>query len=216
MLALDGGLELWSVGPDAQEKLRDVPYDDIDGAALTLRSRLSPASLLAAKEADSQMTLFPTDVAGLLRRARASTRSRLQGRVEVAMTLATDRAQHEIAEREGLDRASRLVIGAMAALMISDKLEPVRSNVESEILQSAASRYPSYFGWTSHLGADERSTLRELVRELGRDINYAGLDPAVVSQVYESALVTTAIREDLGIYYTPPELAKAVLEQVPV
>lgn len=216
VLALDDGLELWWVGPDAQEKLRDVRYDDLEGAAIALRPRLSPTLIRAAKETESQMSMFPADVAGLLRRARWSTRSRLQARVELAMTLATSRAKHGIDEPEHLDRASRLVIGAMAALMISDKLEPSRSDIESVVVDTAVARYPSYFEWTRGLELDEVATLRDLVSELGRDITYASLDPAVVSHVYESALVTAAVREDLGIYYTPPELAKAVLEQLPI
>jgi SAM-dependent methyltransferase len=216
IVARDDGLELWWVGVDAQEKLRDVRYDDVDGAAVALRPRLSPASVRAAKDADSQMGLFPTDVAALLRRARWSTRTRLQARVEIAMDLATTRAVHEIDGPEGLDRASRLVIGAMAALMISDKLEPARSPSESVVIETAAKRYPSYFGWTRALDADDRATLGALVNELGRDISYAGLDPAVVAHVYVTALVSAAAREELGIYYTPPELAKAVLEQLPI
>ena len=216
VLALDDGLELWSVGPDDQVKLRNVPYDEIDEAAIALRPGLEPAAVLAAKQADAQLALFPTDVAGLLRRARSATASRLQLRVELAMTLASDRTVHAVDGAEDLDRASRLVIGAIAALMISDKQEPNRPKDESTVLRAAASRYPRFFGWVKDLGAAERGTLGQLVSELGRDITYAGLDPAVVSHVYESALVTAASRKDLGIFYTPPELAEAVLEQLPV
>ena len=101
-----------------------------------------------------------------------------------------------------LDRASRLVIGSIAALMIADKLEGGRPAAEAQLWTSASARYPNYFGWLDTLTSAEIVTLNGVLDHLGRDVTYTGLDPAVVSHVYETALVSEASRRDLGIFYS--------------
>jgi predicted RNA methylase len=213
VLALDDKLELWWVGPTDEVKLSDVRYDAVPEGAAALRSRLDPTAVVAAKQAEAQLALFPIDVSGLLQHARHASASRLQVRVESAMTRATAAG---VETAEDLDRASRLVIGTMAALMIADKLEQRRPSSGAAIWKTASSRYPHYFNWLEVVTADETNLLADLLDDLGRDVTYTGLDPVVVSHVYETALVSAASRKDLGIFYTPPDLASAILDHLPI
>lgn len=216
MIAGDEGVELWAIeAADRQERLDHLPYAELRDPPPEVRRRLDPEAVTAAKRISGQLSLFPSDVADLLRQARASTSSRLQARVELALELALGRAG-KVEHAEQMDRSSRLVVGAMAALMVNDKFRDIRPPASGAVLTNAAARFPGYFDWVEHLPEREQRTLELVVSELARDITYASLDPAIVSHVYEAALVTEASRRDLGIYYTPPDLARAVLRHLPI
>jgi len=121
-----------------------------------------------------------------------------------------------LAEEEGAERlveASRIVIGALAALMVRDKFD--LSVTGSELFVAARQHFPGYFDWLERLDSISEDRLVELLRILGEGVNYEGLDPSVVSEVYERAVVSQSERLRLGIFYTPPDLARQVAAHVP-
>jgi hypothetical protein len=76
------------------------------------------------------------------------------------------------------------------------------------IIDAAEQRFPSYFRWLNNVSNADREALDLVVGYLSGQVNFASLEPAMVSDVYERALINTSRRREQGTYYTPPELAK--------
>jgi SAM-dependent methyltransferase len=217
-LADEQGIDLWSIGTSGRrEHLQRLAFDALDDLPGRLTDQLGPRNLLAAKRSVYQPALFPTDVAGLLQEARNESASRLIQVVEgAASQLTTERLPANVKVEPGtIARISRLLVGAMAALMVSDKVVVDRDQSPEVVLERAVQRFESYFNWTRDLTDEDRRDLLWTIDELGRDVSYAGLDPTVVASVYESAILDTASRASFGVFYTPPALAGRILSQLP-
>jgi predicted RNA methylase len=220
-LARDGEIELWSVGArEKRERLHSFPYEELDQLPEGLADALGPRSVLSAKRSFfHQQALFRSDVSELLSEARSDSESRLITVVEAeALRLIGSRApSSRAADQAQIARVSRLLVGAMATLMVTDKLalKPERGPADVS-LAYARERFPDYFAWTGALVEAEHEELLTTIESLGREVSYAGLDPAVAATVYESAILDSASRRKFGIYYTPPELAAKVMAAVPV
>jgi predicted RNA methylase len=218
-IASANSVDIWAVDAGGNhEKLHELRYEDIGNPPSALVRELGPRSLTAAKEGVYQPALFPADVGCLLQEARKSSASRLISLVEnTASDLGSKDALRTLqAKHDEVSRVSRLLIGAMAALMVSDKVLVDRAQSAERILIRAEERFPNYFQWTSELAAHEKDDLLDTINRLGQDVSYAGLDPSVVAAVYETAILDTAKRADFGVFYTPPELARKILSQIPI
>ncbi len=209
LIAADDGLDLWKVGatPDADALLGrgDQPRE----LAGRFAGISNPESLLSAKQG-RQLTLFPVE-ASLLARARRGSSDLLSELVQEAMLLAIgDRRTLSAGEWQ---EVTRLVVQALAALVVRDKFELQASGLK--VLDAASARFPDFFK-PSHL-LDQRvaAGLADALGVLERGVNYRGVDSAVVSRVYENTVVSTAARTKQGIYYTPPELADRIAATVP-
>lgn len=203
-------MQVWTVGPETTGAyLRaEIEYSGLDATHGRLRAELSPRSLLQAKRATRQLSLFPVDV-GLLTRARQQSAARLAALLEDAMQM----AQTEVTRPDPL-LVSRLVLAASGALMIRDKLG-LSAPSASEALALAQASYPKFFGWTSEIDTDAQRALLSVAEVLQRDVNFASVDPTVISEIYESAFVDSETRARLGIHYTPLELARQVMRHLP-
>jgi hypothetical protein len=223
-IAGDASIDIWKVGvaPEADEPMHSLTYGEssIQGR---LRSALRSDRLLAAKDPNPQMSLI-AESDDLLAYARRVTTNVLSDRVSVAMqhaltrlraprdsTVPSVRAQKP--REDPARRASGLVVGAVAALMVADKTGPHGDPSEFDV---ARSQYPTYFSWLSDLTERECEVLGEVRGVLREDLNYEPLDATVVSGVYEQVMADRPERKRLGIFYTPPWLARRVMERVPI
>ncbi len=183
-------MRIWSVSSDKAEAqwLADVQYAGLDATQDRLRSDLAPQALLSAKRTARQLTLFPID-ASLLTRARADTVRRLSSRVQEAIAVAA-RRDPSLPLRD----VTRLVLAAAGAVMVRDKLSP---DVEGgkAALRFACDRFPSFFGWTLNLPVTHQEILGTAIDDLAEGVDYASVDPAIISEVYENTLVTDAARQ---------------------
>lgn len=211
VLALPEVIELWTVQADRAERVDVRPHAEMEPLAAKYREALRPEALLAAKTYGRQLTLFPTDVR-LLAQAREGTADALTRLVEqgMAVFLPPELASDQRAARWQV--ASQAVVTALAALMVRDRYETSGSGVE--LLTHAQQRFPG-FDWLVDTALVTKEQMAMLLQILGEGVNYQGLDPSVVSRVYEHAVVTRAHRLALGIYYTPPELARRIVDHVP-
>jgi predicted RNA methylase len=219
LLAKEKTFELWAVRADEEaHPVLEVSYLDLYRDIEQYRRELDPELILRSKQATRQLTLFPADVAQLLQNARHHSASRLTERVEEAMGLATANADMSSRKKklEVVERASGLVVTAMAALMVTDKIDGKRPKNLGNILDVASRHFPGFFAGARAAFHDAHpGSFEAVVSALGEGITYAGLDPNVASHVYESAVVSAASREKLGVFYTPPDLASKVLAQIP-
>jgi hypothetical protein len=215
VVALPDTLELWSV---ASSRARDTrvaasAYSEMDQMAGRFSEALNPVSLLEAKAAGKQLPLFPIDV-HLLNAARAGSKSELSDRVEEAMGWYLNAGETDDRLDERLIQASRLVVGALAALVVRDKLL-IESTTWKDMVHQATDRFPGYFDTLTRTMQVSESAAEECIRILGEGVNYESLDSQVISDVYENAVVSESERLRLGIYYTPPDLAKRIVEHIP-
>ncbi|MER5338403.1 N-6 DNA methylase [Micromonospora sp. NPDC002717] len=220
-LADSAGLSLATVTRDGStHRLFDIPFGDLS-LTRDVREHLSPRHIFEMKTGSRQPGLFPIDVS-LLDYARQATEDRLAPRVERALIAAFDHLGYEReanSERDALERshqrASRLVVGALAALVLRDK-EDFPELPAGALLDTILQRYPSEFSWVQALSPLELDGLTGVVAGLGADINFKSLDPLVLSGVYESTLVSDITRRQLGTHYTPPGLSRRMLAELPV
>ncbi|MEU8208653.1 N-6 DNA methylase [Micromonospora sp. NPDC049044] len=220
-LADSAGLALATVTRDGNtHPLFDIPFGDLS-LTTDVREHLSPRHIFEMKTGSRQPGLFPIDVS-LLDYARQATEDRLAPRVERALIAAFDHLGYDRevgTEREALERshqkASRLVVGALAALVLRDK-EDFPKLSAGALLDTILQRHPSEFSWVQALSPLELDGLTGTVAGLGADINFKSLDPLVLSGVYESTLVSDITRRQLGTHYTPPGLSRRMLAELPV
>jgi SAM-dependent methyltransferase len=209
--------ELWAVTPDetTSRLLSTVAYDDVLEGLAAYGRFLDPHALLAAKHRPQQTALFPLDV-GLLAHARRHSADSLTRRIEHALAVASEPVGFDV-DAQHLDKQAELVVGAIAALVARDKFSSAASLATPDaVLAHAREAFPGYFDWIDYRATDDQRMLSLLIDLLGGDINFAGLDPSVVSEVYEDALVSEASRRKLGVYYTPPELARRIAAHIPI
>jgi hypothetical protein len=211
LIRTNGRLELWRVtATDASdERLGDADAADATELAGRFASVVAPDSLYAAKHG-RQLSLLPTDVS-LLAQAREGSSNRLSTLVEEAMITVLEHETHP--PIDAWKEAAQLVVRTLAALVIRDKFHVTDDRADP--FRTAESYFPQYFRQLSRLSRAQQGRLKTLADILGQGVNYAGLDPAVVSRVYETAVVSTASRVEHGIYYTPPELAERVVATLP-
>lgn len=217
LVASGDQLDLWITELEAPTPWRTA-VTAADGEMLT--RWLTPSAALSAKVGLRQMALFEVPV-NLLAAARSDAADRLAPIVGDALQAAglalpsSRNADPEQARRVQHRKAARLVVGALTILVMRDR--PGRSTAApSSLVERAVAEHPTTFAWIDNATRIERSVLESLVDRLGAGINYQSLDPAILSHVYEQALVDDDDRKQLGIHYTPPGLAMRLLKDLPV
>lgn len=175
-----------------------------------LRPVLGPTALLAAKRGSPrQLSLFPVDAAMLARR-RADASDSLAARVtEVFQAVAlavggTSKATYQ--------QAAQIVVRALAVAVLRDKhlVDPAAA------VDIALQRWSQYFTLPQGLTARWGDLLDWARAELQDGIDYASVDSATLSEVYQRALAAGDSAKELGIVYTPPDMARAVLDTLPI
>ena len=210
LIALPEHVSLWSIGANVEDSRQIADTDISSYGRLTDRlASLSPEAVEKFKSAGIQPPLFPLDIT-LLEHSRRESRSYLTQLVENAM-----RTAQVYGSNSKESPPPRLVIAAIAALMIQDKLGPPSLDTES-LISHVENDFHGYFGWVSTLDIRDARVLRRLIDELRSEVNFSSLEPSMVSDVYEQALVTPTQRRAQGTYYTPPPLAHQLLEMVPI
>ncbi|MFE3251093.1 class I SAM-dependent DNA methyltransferase [Streptomyces sp. NPDC059209] len=220
-VALPESLRIASVNIDGtSETLTEIDYHDHSQAS-RIAHRLDPRSVLEAKTGSRQPALFPMDVS-ILERARKDSGDRLSPRVEEALRGAFDvlgyqssKPSSEEATERLHKRAARLVVGALTTLVLRDK-EGLPKGTAGVTVDSVMQHHPQEFRWVTSLDSRELDALTGIVAGLGRDIDFRGLDPSILSEVYEKTLVSDAQRRKLGTHYTPPALARKMLAATPM
>ncbi len=210
LIALPDQVTLWSVSADPREsqEVAEAPLEEFERLTNRLAS-LTPDAIHRFKTAGTQLSLFPADLQ-LLGRSRDKSRSYLTELVENAMMTVQQRRS---GRADSL--APRLVIAAIATLMIRDKLGATVDE-KGSLVATAQTTFPGYFDWIGQLDLLDRVLLSEIIDQLRSEVNFSSLEPAMVSDVYEEALVTPSQRRVQGTYYTPRALARQMLEMIPV
>ena len=164
---------------------------------------LAPDALLAAKREPQQLSMLEIDIS-LLENARGIAGRELDRRVRAVIAeLLTDAADERTAEH-----AVRLAVRGLTALAVRDKLTADRSLVTAIArMQELSSTY-----WQGSNG----DQVIKVAEYLGNGLNFRTLDPALLGDVYERAVLIPAKRLALGAYYTPPEIGRQILAQLPL
>jgi N-6 DNA Methylase len=212
LAALPDRLVLWQTATEVSSASEVLSGPMTSPASLVSRmSSLTPDAVARAKSQGFHPTLFPLGL-DVLNESRKQARTYLTEQVEHALTRLSPEQ-----DTSRTDLTARLVIGALAILMIRDK-SPGTSLAEvgpGVLIDVAQQRYSGYFDWLDRLSQSEWDSFGRLVADLGTNINFASLEPSMVSDVYEQALVTKFVRRKRGTFYTPPQLAHQILNVIP-
>ena len=215
-LVADGNqLVLWNTfaPTESESRIADLSELEFPSEIGRLREDLAPGVLFAAKQSGRQLSFFNIDIEQMSE-SRRGTSDHFNDRVNEAMAALLDQMpQNKEARTRQLVWASQAVVQTIAALMVCDKYE-LHTGSLNESIEAAQLRFPGYFDWPTG-DVLPHSSLASAYQTLREGINYAGLDPSIVSDVYESAVVSRSERLRLGIFYTPPELAKKIVAHIP-
>lgn len=213
LIALPERIAAWSSAPDQliTGELTSAPV--ATPAVIVNRLRMvTPEAINRVKNRGFQNALFPFDI-NMLNASRQRARSYLTDQVETALV-----ALGGIDDPRADRLVPKLVVGALATLMIHDKSQYNARAYHSagSLIDIAQQRFPGYFDWLSDLTSSQFQLFSSLVDNLRSNINFAGLEPAMVADVYEQALFTKLQRREQGTYYTPPQLAEQILNVIPL
>jgi hypothetical protein len=196
--------ELWTISAhDGMPTRLPGPAGRPDRDPLVLRF-LAPEALAAAKRDAIQLPLFDLDLGALVtqrERAGAILDQRVRGAVAELLP------HPDSAEPAQLETSARVVVQALAALAIRDKLVPDRS------LASALAIVEERLTHRAVASPDE---VIRVAQTLGEGLNFKALDPSLLGEVYERAVLIPTRRLALGAYYTPPEIGRLIMAALPV
>lgn len=210
-------LDIWWLGAGAYEpsKLGTVLRNELltsSFAASTAGRSLAPQALLQAKRGTVQPSLFPLDI-GWIEQSRGHTENRLEELVTHSVVAAYDTLAG-IGQSLPARELARLVLAAFTLSFIRDRFNlSVGSKEWNLYLQTV---HPHLYSWMSQLKAHENVALTKTINDLSSTVNLAALDPALMSGVYERSLVSEEERSELGVVYTPAELARRMLANLPI
>ena len=210
-------IEVWWLGEgkDAPARIASFNSGDrgaTDFAETSVGRSLSPEALLRAKRGSTQPSLFPISVSWI-QQSRGSTEDRLEDLV--GNSLASARVQFERYRKAVSDRElTRLVLSAFTLSFIRDRFGLIEESPSwtSHLRET----HPHLNSWRNGLDKVDRLVLQTLMGELQFSVNLSALDPALMSNVYERTLVTDEERGALGVVYTPSELARQLLNRMPI
>jgi hypothetical protein len=223
LIATSEVLEIWSIAEvDEPVRLGDMGYGNLRALG-NYQKFLEPNTLLSAKRG-RQLALFPQAVE-LMTSARKDAADRLAPIVAEAVRQAirildpTVTDIEDARERENdplFANASQLTIGALTELMISAKFEV--SQQDGDLLQNILNaNFREFAEWRSGLHGLVHDAFQAPLEVLRTDIDYSGLEPSLASEVYETALLPKrGSKKRAGIFYTPPELARRLIDLLPI
>lgn len=206
-------VELWRIAPSPDHD--HLIESDLSEERLAEKGRLldalAPESLVAHKRGfGGQLTLFEQDVA-LLSRARASAQDAISVRVEAAMA-ALWPDKFALPSAEQAEEIARTVAQALAVLVARDKMTADRSfDTALAVLQE---RYADVVAGLTQKQRQQR--VRWVAALIGEGVDFTSLDTTILGDVYEGTFLKDETRRHLGAYYTPPALARKMLESVPL
>jgi hypothetical protein len=216
LLPREREVELWSIQAPTRESTGSVidriGYDSLVAYFYERRSWLRSDSIIAAKNGQIQLGFLDVDPT-LVHFAYEATRNLLVSHFESAVRVGT--------QATGVEKVStplvRLALQLLAAAILEDKraLGNERTMHSARLLDQARELQSAYF---TH---DELSALGPMVgdlmvHELRRQITFRSFSNEMLGHFYEHTFVTEEIRKDLGIYYTPPMIAKRIVTRLPI
>lgn len=202
-------IELWRVGSDRRDDQRVSDHLHVIEESPDLRrirDALSPQAIMRAKQDQQrQLTFFNIDVT-LLQEARNRLAGSLESRVRAAFGQLWPSTHGD--PDPGQARALARTVGqAITTLAIRDKI------AESRDLQDAVAIFQERFNDDG--AAAEPDQIAKAAGMIGEGIAFDGLDAIMLSDLYESVIISRETRKHLGAYYTPPQLARRILSAVP-
>ncbi|WP_165663100.1 HsdM family class I SAM-dependent methyltransferase [Mycobacteroides abscessus] len=195
--------ELVLLSGDSREIARGEP------AVVSRLKGLTPADVRSWKSGGLMLPLWPMDVQQL-ELSTSQMRNRLTGYVADAVV-----RLHEDHPELGDELPAQMVLAAVAALMVRDKTN-VGAVTGGAVMDVAQQKFPGYFDWLNDLSHGEADLVTAIISDFEALVNFASLAPAMVSDIYENALLTRSQRRAQGTFYTPPWLARRMLEMLPI
>lgn len=212
-------VEIWPVSKEISDNPQEVlSHDRVNQYFVQNRLSLMPNTLLTAKQGERQLTFFDIDPE-LFPYAYEVTQNILVTRFEQAVSLGQSKLRRK--RKKGKSYFPKdLVTVAMrllAARILEDKLwtDESQARTASELLDKAHYHFEHYFTG-SEIDSVGEQVAQLIFEELRGDLTFRSLTNEMLSYFYEYAFVTPQIRKQLGIYYTPPEIARNMLNRLPI
>jgi len=208
-------VELWSVRAHAPGKLNEASRDNWPQSFRSRLADLSPDRILEAKRGDTQLAFVDAELGSWADRVTNDTLTKL---LETLLARAFNQLAPSSSAKPAAQRAIvRLVFNLFACRVLEDlgliaaEPDPAQSlrlandqfseNIDTQIVNSP------YLA---------RSLIRDVHSELRQRFAFATVTTDMLGHAYENALVIAKLRRERGIYYTPREITRYVLERMPI
>ena len=212
-------LEIWPVSKEISDTPHEeLDYDHVNEYFSKNRLSLMPNTLLAAKHRERQLTFFDIDPE-LFPYAYEATQNILVRHFEQAVSVGQSKLRRKRKKGKSYSPKDLIPVAMrlLAARILEDKLwvdEP-RARTASDLLNKAHHHFENYFAG-NEIDSVGEEVAQLIFEELRGDLTFRSLTNEMLSYFYEHAFVTPQIRKQLGIYYTPSEIARNILNRLPI
>ena len=203
----------WWVPTRPQAPIRETALTEIDRDFVEYR--VIPDEMRQARQAGFQTSLFSL-LPNALEVAKDATSRVVIERFNSAL--------QAVIKQNGVSKLAAAGLDLLASLILDDKrqeigLYPYEEGAEDAraALHRAKTHFPLSFRDTSNVSDDILEIFWQYLRT---DMSYRSMTPEdlsdLLSALYEGVLLTKSQRKFQGSYYTPKELARRVLEHMPI
>ncbi len=201
-------------GPELQSK-REILLSEFPNFLTKNRIDFTPSSILKAKKQGSQLSFADVDMGLLYEWGFNATKDRLQKNFELSIENAKDKV-----EESKFSLLQGVSIKLLAALALQDKgyldLSPHENQTVQKIIKASQEKYPEYFSPKSFQGINDGILEKMLSDIRSGGCIFTNLTTEMLDHLYQYAFVNKERRKQLGIYATPPKLARMIVETLPI
>lgn len=210
---------LWQVRADrsAAVKIRTIPARDLVGVFRENLGQWNPAGMLRAKNIQPQrpkVRQLDFIDAGLMPALEGHVREKLDPLLRGAFFTALDTYAKQGTPGFDPGKLFRLVFRVLAGKVMTDRRDPnfarFINNPDPDALLNAVN---DFFGDKPKLLVDA-ATRRAVVEKMWTAFDLSNVSASVLSLIWENTLVDDGVREKLGLYGTPPAIARHLAERI--
>lgn len=220
----NGAVAIWPVHSTDEKQLQVkpavIPFLELKPYLNKHVNVFRPEMLRQVKRSSIQLGLFNTDEF-LFDFAFDVTKKLLVDRFENAFVEAREiwetRLRRKIRQQE-METLTKFSIQILAARVLQDKGKlPTQTSREAATLLRAASReFPNYFD-LSLMDQTPAYVSESLFKRLGENLTFQSVSHEMLGYFWSHTFIDKPeIRQQMGIYPTPPTIARHILERIPI
>ncbi len=216
IVGAESSVELWSIRRGLEPKpLKTAPRETWPGVFRGRLADLSPETILEAKRGDTQLHFVDAELGSWAERITGDALTKL---LESLLAHAKKQMPASYSARPAGQKAIvRLVFNLFACRILEDKgIIDVAADAASS-LRSAHRRLSENID-TAVVKSPylSQSLVHDVHSRLRERFAFASLTTGMLGHAYENALVTTKLRKEHGIYYTPRSITRYILDRLPI
>lgn len=215
-VAYENKVEIWPLSSEGIEKHKKIEcsYEQLNTYLQKNRISFARSTIMKAKNQGRQLSFAEIDMALLYQWGFNTTKKKLKLNIESAIENARTKV-----DNSQLNNLTKISIRLLAASILQDKRYiDVPFNLYNnaiETLKLAQEKYSNYFR-TEDTQIFDKYFLDDLLYDIrAGSCIFTNLTTEMLDHLYQYAFVNDELRKELGIYATPPKLARMIANNLP-